>query len=390
MSLFRFKKFVVEQGRSAMKVNTDGVLLGSWMTIAVDGPNTVNDVRDAITTAVDSEAGAVADEVPDAVADAVSDAVANVADGVAAEGLSTGVAAWGVSTGVAVGDEFNMLDVGTGSGVIALMAAQRAGDILKKRAGEGKSRKFVDIMAIDIDEESLADAVSNFQVSPWGGDSKRRSAPFDSANTTDTVEQAESTEPAWRAAMTEISASKSMISANDTGAVGPLDICNSVVKLSGALISFQELAQREPDLRFDLIFSNPPFFVNSLKSADEKKSAARHTDTLSQADIIMCAGKLLKENGRLALILPVAEAEEFIAKVQFIEMHSVAGQPLLHLSRVCKVHTVARKEPKRLMLEFIYGKSAPAGVEYSSLVIQENGGYTKEYLALTRDFYLFC
>ena len=32
MSVFQFKKFSIEQKKSAMKVGTDGVLLGSWVS----------------------------------------------------------------------------------------------------------------------------------------------------------------------------------------------------------------------------------------------------------------------------------------------------------------------------------------------------------------------
>ncbi len=36
MGIFRFKKFSVKNERSAMKVNTDGVLLGAVMHISAD------------------------------------------------------------------------------------------------------------------------------------------------------------------------------------------------------------------------------------------------------------------------------------------------------------------------------------------------------------------
>jgi tRNA1Val (adenine37-N6)-methyltransferase len=88
MSIFRFKKFEVVNKRSAMKVNTDGVLLGALMTI--------------------------------------------------------------------LPDDRMLLDIGTGTGTIALMAAQRL-------TGPGF------IHAIDIDEPSATEAAMNFRNSPWGG-----------------------------------------------------------------------------------------------------------------------------------------------------------------------------------------------------------------------------
>ena len=87
MAVFRFKQFSVSNTHSAMKVNTDGVLLGAAMTIP--------------------------------------------------ENVST------------------MLDIGTGNGTIALMAAQRHPGAV--------------IHAIDIDQASAREAAQNFKESPWSG-----------------------------------------------------------------------------------------------------------------------------------------------------------------------------------------------------------------------------
>ena len=90
MSTFRFRRFSVANSESAMKVNTDGVLLGALMTLRA------------------------ADR--------------------------------------------NCLDVGTGTGTVALMAAQRLYD-----AGVSDAR----ITAIDIDGPSAREAAMNFAGSPW-------------------------------------------------------------------------------------------------------------------------------------------------------------------------------------------------------------------------------
>ena len=82
---FSFKRFTVWQRRAAMRVGTDGVLLGAWFDPGGDGAR--------------------------------------------------------------------MLDVGTGTGVIALMAAQR--------------NPSARIDAVEIDAGSCADAAENFAGSPW-------------------------------------------------------------------------------------------------------------------------------------------------------------------------------------------------------------------------------
>lgn len=83
-SYFRFKQFLIKQESAAMKVGTDGVLLGAW--VDVDNVNSA-------------------------------------------------------------------LDIGTGSGVIALMIAQRSN---------------AKIHAVEIDEASALQAKHNFEESPWG------------------------------------------------------------------------------------------------------------------------------------------------------------------------------------------------------------------------------
>jgi tRNA1Val (adenine37-N6)-methyltransferase len=50
---------------------------------------------------------------------------------------------------------------------------------------------------------------------------------------------------------------------------------------------------------FDLIVSNPPYFINSYKPPTEKRMQARHTETLSQFDLLHHSKRLLSPAGRL-------------------------------------------------------------------------------------------
>ena len=83
--MFQFKQFTIEQDRCAMKVGTDGVLLGAWTPL---------------------------DHHP-----------------------------------------FSILDIGTGTGLLALMLAQRSG--------------AEHIEALEIDADAFEQAVENFENSPW-------------------------------------------------------------------------------------------------------------------------------------------------------------------------------------------------------------------------------
>lgn len=83
--LFQFKQFTIQQDRCAMKIGTDGVLLGAWTPI--------------------------------------------------------------------INNPYSILDIGTGTGIIALMLAQRS--------------HAEQIDALEIDEEAYEQSVDNFENSPW-------------------------------------------------------------------------------------------------------------------------------------------------------------------------------------------------------------------------------
>ena len=109
----------------------------------------------------------------------------------------------------------HLLDVGTGTGLVALMAAQR-------------SEAFIDAVELEID--AAAEANMNFQNSKWA----------------------------------------------------------SRIRLSvGAFQNF------EADKKYDHIISNPPFFENSPKSNDLKRTQARHSESLCLKELLGKAELLL-------------------------------------------------------------------------------------------------
>ena len=196
-----------------------------------------------------------------------------------------------------------ILDIGTGTGLIALMLAQRSDS---------------NVVAIDIDRDAVLQAKENIKNSPW----------------LERVEVHES--------------------------------------------SLQEFVTSSTCF-FDLIVSNPPYFVNSLKTPSESRTAARHTDLLTHEELIENAIRLLTPVGRICVILPVNEGLQCVSFAQSKGLYSTKQVAVLP-----KPGAIA----KRLLLEFSLIPTQQ--METSELVIEaeERHHYSPEFIELAKDFYL--
>lgn len=131
---------------------------------------------------------------------------------------------------------------------------------------------------------------------------------------------------------------------------------------------------------FDLIVSNPPFFIESLQCPDRGRTLARHAVALPFEELIEAVCRLLKPEGRFALVLPIAEAARFEA----------LSEDRLRVIRRTEVRTTPRHPAKRVLLEMAHVASSHTVEPTRELMIGtgEHECYTEEYRALTRDFYL--
>ena len=129
--------------------------------------------------------------------------------------------------------------------------------------------------------------------------------------------------------------------------------------------------------RFDLIVSNPPFFDGSTTSSNIQRNKARFKNSLSLPHLITKSEKLLSKNGRLAMILPLDQAQECQEK---------ANENNLFLEYNCKVKGNLKATPKRIMMQF--SKSNKTIKKTSLTIEKDRHKYTPEYIELCRNFYL--
>jgi tRNA1Val (adenine37-N6)-methyltransferase len=142
-------------------------------------------------------------------------------------------------------------------------------------------------------------------------------------------------------------------------------------------ISVQNFCIPERKHVFDLIVSNPPVFVNSLKSPVHTRNISRHTDTLSFEDLITSVNYCLSTSGTFAIIIPAT-----ISKI----IQEQCKRQGLFCSAILQVHPFEHKPANRNILLFSQRKQQQ---HVQNLIIRNSSNeYTNAYRLLTKDFHL--
>jgi tRNA1Val (adenine37-N6)-methyltransferase len=143
--------------------------------------------------------------------------------------------------------------------------------------------------------------------------------------------------------------------------------------------SFQHFAKR-PEIEYDLVVSNPPYFRNSLRPPGIKRSLARHGETLTYEDLLGSAAGILAPEGRLSVIVPAGERDHFTDLAYF---HG------LYPSRFLMIRPNRDRGFSRCLGEFIRYRNHSCTREELSIKRENGKDYSEEYIALTREYYLF-
>lgn len=232
--IFRFKQFEVDQQGCAMRINTDGVLLGAFAALQH-------------------------------------------------------------------GETHRILDIGTGTGVIALMLAQRY------------RQAFVD--AIDIEEQAFIRSQTNF-----------RNGPF-------------------------------------------------AERMDALHVGIEDF---EISRLYNLIVSNPPFFIDSLKNVDNRKTLSRHGSLSFYQSLFEKVGQLLTGDGSFVIVWPIE------IRNRLIKLGYTSG---MHNYREIFIQSFPESEPFRVISFFTKRKSTSYSREIF-YIYKEQGRYSRKYVELLKDFFL--
>lgn len=132
-----------------------------------------------------------------------------------------------------------------------------------------------------------------------------------------------------------------------------------------------------PEKTYDLIFSNPPFFEQSLRSPDQGKNLAKHESGLELPFFFSITDRLLNKDGWLAILLPFNRADTMI---------KLADGSALSLAKRTNICQTEKHSPFRSML--LFKKGAVNAILTDELLIRKNGDYSPEFTRLLKPYYL--
>ncbi len=196
-------------------------------------------------------------------------------------------------------DELNILDIGTGTGLLALMLAQKTP---------------AQIDAVEINEAAASQAAENVAASPWAANVR---------------------------------------------------------------VIHTDIKTFPPGKKYDLIISNPPFFEDDLRSADQSKNDAKHNSGLTMTKLLKIIQQLLSTAGAATLLLPYA-------RTAFVQ--ATAAKMGFFVSAKIKVRPSPRHDFFRTIL--VLTQQEADLIEEEIFIHDEQRNYSPRFASLLKDYYL--
>lgn len=149
--------------------------------------------------------------------------------------------------------------------------------------------------------------------------------------------------------------------------------------------NIQDFSKTYPE-KFNLIVSNPPFFVDALKPNTPQKNISKHNDTLPFEDLRDTVRQLLEPEGSFFMILPANESERFeqISQSQLYKFYQLLIQPTPSkpVNRIITGYRLSPATSSEIC------PTTPACVSNTLCLRNANGSMSEEYRRLTKDFVL--
>lgn len=128
--------------------------------------------------------------------------------------------------------------------------------------------------------------------------------------------------------------------------------------------------------KFDLIFSNPPFYDDGLKFDENVVYHSKHSVNFSIDDFFLKSKELLDVHGELWIIVPFDKTKFWV---------DAAIKSSLNLVKQIIIEAKPNKNVRSILV-FSFDKNQIINI--SNFVVRDSEGfYTKEYHVLTNDFH---
>ncbi|MCB0687452.1 MAG: methyltransferase [Saprospiraceae bacterium] len=134
-----------------------------------------------------------------------------------------------------------------------------------------------------------------------------------------------------------------------------------------------DIRQYQPEVLFDLIISNPPFYGSLLPFTPER-TRARHQSSLDSLELLKSVHALLRHKGSFCMVLPFDQLDSF---------SRIALKHQLHVNQIVEVRHLPSSVPSRVLLKFAKEQT---DVDHQNLTIGDTDCRTEAYESLLSPF----
>jgi tRNA1Val (adenine37-N6)-methyltransferase len=142
-------------------------------------------------------------------------------------------------------------------------------------------------------------------------------------------------------------------------------------------VGFEAFFNVHPDEKYDLIVSNPPFYINSLRSPQKGKEIAKHADSSLFEKMVGAVLEHLRPDGLFCLILPIDTAELVTGLIE---------NNALFVSKTVAIRSFVNYEPHRVIL-FVASKRMDETAD-DLIIYQAVNEYSPEYIKLLQPYFI--